>query len=91
MLVPVYDTTGRVVAMLQVPENLLLLPISADIPKGKAGRCSGIWKNLQAVLEDSKAEDYSGESEQGSDGHPAEEKQPSDDERQEELIPNPEL
>ena len=46
MLVLVYDTTGRVVAMLQVPENLPPLPVSADIPRGKAGRCLGIWKNL---------------------------------------------
>ena len=94
MLVPVYNATGRVVAMSQVPDNLPSSPTSADIPRGKAGRCSGIQKKLQAVLEDSKGKDYSVESEQGSDeegGYPAQEKLPSDDEREEELIPNPEL
>ena len=94
MLIPVYNDTGRAVAMSQVPNNLPPLPVSADIPRGKAGRCSGIQKNLQAVLEDSEAEDYLGESEQGSDkegGHPAEKKPPSDNEREEELIPYPEL
>ena len=43
------------------------------------------------ALEDSEAEDYSSESEQGSDeegGHPTEEKQPRDDEKEEELILN---
>ena len=46
------------------------------------------------VLEDSRAEDYSGESDWGSDhggDHPTEEKLPSDDEREEELITYPEL
>ena len=85
---------GRAMAMLQVPENLPPPAISAHILKGKAGRCSGIQKNLEEVLEDSKAEDYLEESEQGSDeegGHPAEEKLPSYDEREEEFIPNPGL
>ena len=94
MLVPVYDATGRVVATSQVQDYLSPLLISADIPRGKAGRFSGIWKNLQSALEDSEAEDYSGESEQGSneeDGHPTDEKLPCNDEREEELIPNPEL
>ena len=92
ILGPVSDSTGKVVAMLQLPDNLPPLPISADIPRGKTGRCSSIKKNLQPALEDREAEDYSGESEQGSNkegGHPTEEKLPSDDEREEELIPNP--
>ena len=79
MLVPVYDTMGRIVAMSQVPENLSPLSISADIPRGKSERCSDIWKNLQAVLEDREPEDYLEESEQGCDedgDHPAEEKPP---------------
>ena len=94
MLVLVYNTMGRIVAMLQVPENLPPPPISAYILRGKAGRCSGNWKNLQAVLEDSDPKDYLGESEQGSDeevGYPTEEKLPSDNEREEDLIPNPKL
>ena len=73
-------------ATSQVPDNLPSLPISADIPGGKAGRCSGVWKNLQSVLEDSKAKDYMGEGELGSDeevDHPIEEKLLSDDEREE--------
>ena len=73
ILVPVHDPTGKIVAMSQVCDNLLPLPILADIPRGKACRCSGIQKNLQVVLEDGEAEDYLGESEQGSDeegGHP---------------------
>ena len=77
MHVTVYSTTGRVVAMSQVPDNLAPQHVSADILRGKADRCSHIQKNLQLVLEDSEAEDYSRESEQGSneeDGHPAEEK-----------------
>ena len=61
MLVPVYNAKGKVVAMLQVQENCPSPPISADILKGKVGRCSGIQKNLQAVLEDSNADDYLGE------------------------------
>ena len=94
MLVPVYDTRGRVVAMSHVPENLPPPPISVDIPREKAGRCPSIWKNLQGILEDSEAEEYSGKSEQGSNeesGHPTDEKPPSDDEGEGELIPNPEL
>ena len=94
MLVTVSNPTGKIVTMSQVPDNLPSLPISVDIPRGKADRCSDIWKNLQVVLEDSETEDYSGESEQGSDeegGHPAEEVLPSDDRKEEELIPNPEL
>ena len=46
------------------------------------------------MLEGSKTEDYLEESEQWSDkegGHPAEKKPPSEDEREEELIHNPEL
>ena len=47
------------------------------------------------MLEDSKSENYSGtESEQGSHeegAHPADERLPSDDEKQEKLIPNAEL
>ena len=94
ILVPVYDPTGKIVAMSQVPDNPTLLPISVDIPREKEGRCFSIWKNLQVVLEDSKAEDYSWKTKQGSDhegDHPTEEKPPSDDEREEELIPNPKL
>ena len=94
VLVPVYDSTGKVVAMSQVPDNIPPLPIATDILRGKAGRCSGIWKNLHSVLEDSEVEDYLGESEKGSDEEgdlPTEEKQSSDDKREEKLIPNPEL
>ena len=74
--------------MSQVPEDLLPPPpILADILKGNTGRCSGVWKNLQVMLEDSESENYSGaESEQGSDEegtHPTEERPPSDDEREE--------
>ena len=36
-LVPVYDATGRVVSMPQVPENLLPPPVSADTPRGRQG------------------------------------------------------
>ena len=46
------------------------------------------------MLEDSEAEDYLGESEQGlneEDGQPTEEKLLSDVEREEELIPNAEF
>ena len=53
MLVPVYDYTGKTAAMSQVPENLPPLTVSADIPKRKVGRCSGVLENLQVVLEDS--------------------------------------
>ena len=77
ILVPVYNSTGKVVAMLQVPDNLPTLSISADIPIWKTERCCSIWNNLQSALEDSEAEDYSEESEQGSDeegGHPTEQK-----------------
>ena len=94
MLVQIYNSTGKRVDMSQVHDKLPPPPISVDIPRGKAGRWSGIWKNLKVVLEDSKAEDCSGESEQGSydeSGQPTEEKLPSDDAREEELIPNPEL
>ena len=94
MLVIAYNFTGKIVAMSQVPGTLPPPPISVDIQRGKVDRFSGIWKNLQAVVEDSKAEDYSGESEQGSDHDgdlPTEEKLPSDGRREEELIPNPEL
>ena len=83
MLVLIYNAMGRIVAMLQMPKSLPPLPVSAGILRWKARRCSGIWKNLHAVLEDSKPKDYLGESEQGSDeegGHPTEEKPPSDDE-----------
>ena len=66
-LVPVYNPTGNVVAMSRVPDNLPPPPISAVIPKGQAGRCSHIWKNLQSGLEDGEAEDYLEESEKGSD------------------------
>ena len=82
--------TGRVVAMPQVPNNVPPLLISADILRGKAERYSGIWKNLQAVLEDSEAKDYLEKCEQGSNeegGHPTEERLPSDDEWEEVLIP----
>ena len=61
MLVPVYEPTGRIVAMSQVPKNLPLLPILADILKGKAGRCFSNWKNLQVALEPSEFEIYSWE------------------------------
>ena len=48
MLVPVCDATGIVVAMLQVPENLPLPSVSADILKGKAGRtCRQCWKTVR--------------------------------------------
>ena len=40
-LVPVYEPTGKIVIMSQVPENLPPLPVLADIPKEKAGRC--LW------------------------------------------------
>ena len=93
MLVLVYEAMGRIVAMLQVLENLPPLPVSADILREKAGRYSSIWKKLQAVPEDSDLKDYLGESKQGSNeegGHPTEEKPPSDDEREEKLILNPE-
>ena len=46
MLVPVYDGTGRVVAMSEVLDNFPPLPVSVDIQRGKAGRCSSIQKNL---------------------------------------------
>ena len=77
MLVPVYDATAKIVAMSEVPDNLPPLPISADIMRGKAGRCSSILKNLQSALEDSKTKDYLEESEQVSNeegGHSTEEK-----------------
>ena len=80
--------------MSQVPDNLPPLPISADILRGKGGRCSSIQKNLHSLLDDSETEDYSGESEQGSNkegGLPIEEKTISDDEREEQIIPNPEI
>ena len=48
-------------ALSQVPDNLPPPLVSADIQRGKAGRCSSIWKNLQSVLEDSDAEDYLGD------------------------------
>ena len=67
MQVLVYNTMGRIVAISQVPEYLPPPLISTDIPGGKAGRCSSIQKNLQAVLEDSEPGDYLGESKQGSD------------------------
>ena len=80
MLVPVHDLTGQTMAMSQVPENLPPLAIPADIPKEKVGRCSSVWKNLQAVLEDSESDICSGsESEQGSDEegtHPTEKRLP---------------
>ena len=53
MLVPVYITTGRVVAMSHVPDNLPSLPVSADIPKGQgdapaSGRtCNQCWKTVR--------------------------------------------
>ena len=77
VLVPVCDAKGDVVAMFQVPEDLLPLPISVDNQGGKLRRCTVAWKNLQMMLEISEAENYSGaDSEQVSDeegSHPAEE------------------
>ena len=84
MLVPVYNHPEAIVAMSQVPDNLPTPPISMNIPRGKAGRWSSVWKNLLVALEDSKAEYYSGESKQDSDeegGYPTEEKLPSNDEK----------
>ena len=59
MLVLVYDSKGNIVAMSQVAEDLPPPPISVDIPRGKTGGYSIVWKNLQAVLRDSKSENYS--------------------------------
>ena len=39
--------------MFQVPENLLLPTISADIPKGKSSRFTEAHKSLQAAFKDS--------------------------------------
>ena len=78
-------------SMSHVPENLPSPPILADILRGKAGKCSGIWRKQQAVPEDSEPKENLGEREQGSDeegGYPAEGKPPTDDEREEEFIPN---
>ena len=76
VLMPVYDTIGNKVSMSDVLENLPPPPVSVDILRGKSRRCSVGWKNLQAVLEDTKSENYleavrkQGSNEEGS--HPAE-------------------
>ena len=62
MMVPVYDAMGRNVAMSKVPENFPPQLVSAGILRRKTGRCFSIWKNLQAVLEDSEPKDNSGKS-----------------------------
>ena len=68
MLLPVHDPTRNIVAMSQVPKNFPPLSISADILKGKTGRCLSVQDNLQAAQEDSESEIYFGaESEQVSD------------------------
>ena len=65
MLEPVHDTKGNIVAMPQVPGDLCLLPVSADVQRGMAVRCSMVQKSVQVVLKDSESEKYSGaESEQ---------------------------
>ena len=59
MLLPVYDTKRNIIGMSQVPKNLPLLSIKADIQKGKPGRCTTACKNLQTALKDSESErDY---------------------------------
>ena len=54
MLVPVYDATGRVVAMSQVTDNFPPSPISADILRGRQGdapasgrTCRQHWKTVR--------------------------------------------
>ena len=92
MLVLVYNSTGKIMSKSQVPEDLPPPSISVDIPRGKTGRCSSVWKNLKVVLEDCKSENYSWvESKQGSDEegtHLAEERLPSDNEKEENVIPD---
>ena len=78
MLMLVYDYKENIVAMSQAPGDLTPLPISMDIPRGRTGGCFGVWKNLDAAIEESGLQNYSqAESEQGSDEegtHPAEER-----------------
>ena len=91
MLVPVNDAVGRIVAMLQMLENLPPPPVSADILRGMAGKCSGIRKYLQTALEDSEHEECLGKVSKGLMKRVVtpEDKPPSDDDREEKPIPSP--
>ena len=90
VLLSVYDAKGKIGAMPQVSQESMP-SVSLDILMAKSGRCPRAWKNLKEALKGSESKNYSGaESEQGSDeegSHPARNRAPSDDERNEELIP----
>ena len=55
VFISMYNAKGNMIAIYQVPENLLPSGISDDILERKLAMCAPVCNNLQTALEDNES------------------------------------